>query len=314
MLRILALVACLLAAAQPAQAGRELNVSYVKAPFNLQVMVMKSKGLLETALAGKDVAVHWYPIESGAKQAEAMAAGSLDVASVINSASVLLAASAGNPVRVARGVSRPEETFAIMVRADGPENLAGLRGKTIAGPKGTVLHQLLVAALDKAGLTESDVKFLSMDPGKASVALLSGQVDAGLLAGGIMLKAADAGARTLTTARGLVTPLLVVGVRTEFADKEPDLLAAYLAAHEAAMRFIETDLEAALAIGAAEQDISLEEARELYRRAGFATVLTDADVDGMRKDLAFLVDHGLAQRTCAPRELFLPQAFAPTGR
>ena len=57
------------------------------------------------------------------------------------------------------------------------------------GPKGTVLHQLLVAALKKEGMTIKDVDFISMDPAKAMTAVLSGSADAGLVAAGLIIKA-----------------------------------------------------------------------------------------------------------------------------
>ena len=49
-----------------------------------------------------------------------------------------------------------------------------LKGKKVAGPRGTVLHQLLIAALIKEGMSVDDVEFLSMDQPAALSAMLSG--------------------------------------------------------------------------------------------------------------------------------------------
>ena len=136
-----------LAAGAHAAAPSEINISYVKAPFNLQSMVMREHKLLEKEFAADGIKINWHSINSGAQQAQAMAAGALDIGGVMNTTSVLLANAGGNPVKIAAGVSRPAQTFAIVTRPGLKLSIEQLRGKKIAGPRGTVLHQLLVAAL-----------------------------------------------------------------------------------------------------------------------------------------------------------------------
>ena len=104
-------------------------------------------------------------INSGAVQGQAMASGDLDFSAVMNTASLLMAAGAGNPIAVATGVAHPKEIFAIVGKPGETLSVKDLKGKKVAGPKGTVLHQLLVAALLKEGMTINDVEFVNMDPG-----------------------------------------------------------------------------------------------------------------------------------------------------
>jgi sulfonate transport system substrate-binding protein len=265
--------------------------------------------MLEKEFAGDNIRINWNEINSGAKQSQAMAAGSLDIASVINTTSVLLANAGGNPVRIIGGVSRPSETFAIVVSADGPQSVAGLKGKTVAGPKGTVLHQMLVAALAKEGLRESDVKFVHMGLPKARVAMLAGQVDAALLAASLVIKSEEAGARVLTTAKGLVTPLLVSAASQKFNTEHPELVARYLKVFRQAMAFIDADPEKAIAIGAREHGISMRDARTLYGWAGFTTHLTATDIASMREDMAFLKDNDMIKAVIDPASACMPSAF-----
>ena len=139
-----------------------LNISYVKSPFNLQMMVMKENKLLEKKLAPKGITVKWHEIDSGAQQATAMASGALDVGGVLNTTSVQMANAEGNPVIIIAGASRPTDVFGLVGQENGAKSFSELRGKTIAGPKGTVLHQLLVAGLAREGLSINDVKFMQM--------------------------------------------------------------------------------------------------------------------------------------------------------
>ena len=150
----LCLLSALIApAAHARQEPKPLRISYVRAPFNLQLMVMKEKGILQKHLEPLGLQAQWPEITSGAKQAQALASGDLDIGGVMNTASVLIANGEGTPVRIIAGVARPTDVFAIVAAKGGPHAVADLKGKTVAGPKGTVLHQLLAAALAREGMS-----------------------------------------------------------------------------------------------------------------------------------------------------------------
>ena len=160
---VLSVLVLSMAAASVFAAPSEINIAYVKAPFNLQNMVMKHNNMLENEFKKDGIKIKWHDITSGAKQTQAMAAGSLDVSATMNTASLLMANSAGNPVVVATGVAHPTKVFAIVGKPGPQMTVKDLKGKTVVGPKGTVLHQTLVAALTKNGVDPKDVNFISMD-------------------------------------------------------------------------------------------------------------------------------------------------------
>lgn len=271
----------------------ELNITYVKSPFNLQNIVMKERQMLEKAFEKDGVKVNWRVINSGAQQAQALTSGSLDVSAVMNTASLLMAASSGAPIQAVNGVAHPEDIFALVAKPGLTLTLADLKGKTIVGPKGTVLHQLLVAALKKAGLTMADVNFVNMDPGAALAAIMAGQADVGLLAANLIIKAQAAGSKVVTTAHGLVNPNLVMVARTGFMKEHPDALERVVKVEQEALRWIREHKDEALAIGAKEQGISVEDARKLYEGSHFYDQLTSADVEGLKADQAFLLENGM---------------------
>ena len=49
---------------------KEINIVYVKAPFNLQNIVMKEKGMLEKAFEKDNIKINWKTITSGSKQTQ----------------------------------------------------------------------------------------------------------------------------------------------------------------------------------------------------------------------------------------------------
>jgi sulfonate transport system substrate-binding protein len=293
--------------ASPPALPREIHISYAKSPFNLPLIVAARRGMFEEAFAAKGVAVKFFEIDSGAKQAEALASGSLDIAGVINSTSVILAAAGGNELKIISGFSRPTGLFAIVVKDPAIRTIADLKGKKVAGPKGTVLHQLLAAALARSGLSMSDVAFLQMDIPPARAALLAGQVDAALLAAANVSSAVAAGARVLTTAEGYVKPQLFVAARSAFLRDYPELVELYVSVHRSALAWIAAHEEEALALGAKEQGISLDEARSLASASHFTDSVGREGVAAMAEDVQFMLGAGMLSSLVDPSKLLAPQ-------
>ena len=286
-----------------------INITYVKAPFNLQNIVMKERGMLEKAFEADGVKINWRVINSGAQQSQAMASGALDFSAVMNTASLLLAAGQGTPIAVATGVAHSKEIFAIVGRPGGVTSVKDLKGKTVVGPKGTVLHQLLVAALVKEGMSINDVDFVNMDPGAAMTAVAAGKAEAGLLAANLIIQAEEAGAKVITTCEGYVEPNLVMTVRREFAEKYPEAYQRVVDVNREALAWIRANRDEALKIGAKEQGVTLEDAAKLYDWSGFYDTLTADDIKGLEADQKFLIDNGMMEKAVDVEGLLLPSAL-----
>ncbi|MDR2726187.1 MAG: NrtA/SsuA/CpmA family ABC transporter substrate-binding protein [Candidatus Adiutrix sp.] len=302
-----ALLALLGAASAPAT--EVVNISYVKSPFNLQMIVMKDQALLEKELALLGVTVNWPEINIGARQAQALATGDLDVGGVMNTSSIIMAKGEGYPVKIIAGVARPSDVFALVAKKGGAASVGDLKGKTVAGPKGTVLHNLLAAALQKDGLRLADVNFVSMDIHQSFAALQSGRVDAALLAANAVIMAEKDGAKVLTTATGLVEPKLVMAASENFIARHPDRLKAVIAAHDKAWQWIVENHQDALALGAKVQGLSLAEAEQLFAWSHFTQRLNASDIPGMEADLLFMLENDIMRNQVDIRDLILPQAL-----
>lgn len=291
-----------------AQPGK-LNISYVRAPFNLQMMVMKEQGILDKHLAPLGLQAAWPEITSGAKQAQALASGDLDVGGVINTASILMANGENNPVRIVAGVARPTDVFALVGAKNGGSKVAQLKGKTVAGPKGTALHQLLVAALAREGLGMQDVNFVQMEIPQAFAALQSGQVDAALLAANAVINAQKEGAQVLARATGYITPILAVTTSEKFLKAHPDRIKAVVAAHDEAWQWIQANPEQAIELGARLQNISKDEAKQLYQWSHFTQRLQESDFKAMEDDVRFMLDNGMMRNPVDVRAIVAPSAL-----
>ncbi|PIO96660.1 ABC transporter substrate-binding protein [Pleomorphomonas carboxyditropha] len=290
-----------------------LRVTYVTAPFNVPSIVEKHEGILEADFGARGIKIERPEITSGAKQTEAIAAGAIDVASVLGGASAILAKANGVDVRIIAVYSRSPKAFALMTRADGPATLADLKGKKIAGPKGTTLHQLLAAALASTGLTINDVDYINMDLPAARAALISGDIDVATLAGNNAIAVEKAGGKTLVTGDGLIHPTTVIAASGTFIDAHPDLVDAYLAAHRTSLDFMAERPDEALKIAADEQKISIDDAKAQLPLYDFTPTLTDADIANLQADQTFMIDNGMLPKDRAidiRKDLVAPVAFA----
>ncbi|WP_392560577.1 ABC transporter substrate-binding protein [Orbus mooreae] len=286
-----------------------INISYVKSPLNMQMIVMKEKHLLEDNAAKEGLSIKWHEINSGAKQAQALSSGDLDFGGVMNTTSVLMANGVGSPIKIIAGVSRPRDVYAIVSPKNGITSLSELKGKTIAGPKGTVLYQTLVAALVKNNMTINDVNFLQMELPQAFSALQSGRVDAALLAANMMIKAEEEGGKVLTTASGLTSPLLVMTSTDKVIKAHPEWVELVINTHDEAAKWIEANPQQAIELAANVQGISIEDAQKLYDWSHFTQRLNQQDIKDMYSEMDFMLENDMMRNKIYVEDIILPIAL-----
>lgn len=86
----------------------------------------------------------------------------------------------------------------------------------------------------------------------------------------------DAG-QVLARATGLLTPLLTMTASEKFLKAHPDRVQAVVAAHDEAWQWIQAHREEAIALGARLQNVSAQEARQLYDWTHFTQRLRESD-------------------------------------
>lgn len=288
---------------------KEINIAYVKSPFNLQNIVMKEQKSLEKEFEKDGIKVNWIDIHSGKQQAVALASRSVDMTAVMNTSSLLMHNAAGIPLRVATGVSHPTEIFALVGKPGASLTITDLKGKSVAGPKGTILHQLLLAALEKEGLKSNDVQLQSMPPQSALAALLSGKVEAALIAAGGIKKAEENGCKVIATAKGLVDVNLVSVVHKDFYDKYPQLVDRVVSVHRKTLDWILNNWDKAVDIGAKAHNLDHDTADYLAKSSHFYNTLTEKDIEGMNKDQKFLTENGIMKNPINVEDIILPSAL-----
>ena len=274
----------------------ELKVTYVKQPLNIPSIVDKANQTIVKGFEKDGTKVTFPEISSGAKQTEALAAGSLDIASCLGGTSAILAASNGADVKVVGIYSRAPKAFNIMIKDPAIKTAADLKGKRVAGPKGTILHQILAAALVKEKLTLKDVEFRSIGIPAAVNALLSGEADAALVAGADVLRAQKAGAHILANGEGLVNATIVVGVGGKFLKEHPEAVKKYMTLHQESIEFMKKNPEKAFEFTAKETGLSIEDVKLMAPWYDFSTAITEKDIKDLEETQAFLLANDMQKK------------------
>ncbi len=139
-----------------------------------------SQAVMEAAGMLKDVPyrIEWKEFAAAAPLLEALGAGAIDTG-LVGDAPFTFAAAANVPVKAIAAVRQSREGLAILV----PETSAihsfdDLRGKKIAAGRGSIGHQLILAALQSKGWMATDVQLVFLAPSDAKVAYTQGSVDA----------------------------------------------------------------------------------------------------------------------------------------
>jgi sulfonate transport system substrate-binding protein len=139
-----------------------------------------SQAVMEAAGVLKDVPykIEWREFAAAAPLLEALGAGAIDTG-LVGDAPFTFAAAANVPVKAIAAIRQSREGLAVLV----PERSAiwsfdDLRGKKIATGRGSIGHQLILAALEKNGWTANDIQIVFLAPSDAKVAYTQGSVDA----------------------------------------------------------------------------------------------------------------------------------------
>jgi len=154
---------------------KEIRIGTQKGGF---FPAVRQRHTVENVFKPLGVDVKWIDFQFGPPLLEAINVGSVDFGYVGDSPPIF-AQAAGAKIRYVAAVKQEGNTQAIIVPQDSPiKTLADLKGKRIAFGRGSSAHNLLVAALEKAGLTWNDITPAPLAPADATAAFVKGSVDA----------------------------------------------------------------------------------------------------------------------------------------
>jgi sulfonate transport system substrate-binding protein len=125
-----------------------------------------SQAVMEAAGVLKDVPykIEWKEFPAAAPLLEALGAGAIETG-LVGDAPFTFAAAANVPVKAIAAVRQSRDGLAVLVPEQSPiKSFDDLRGKKIATGRGSIGHQLILAALEARGWKPDDVQIAFLAP------------------------------------------------------------------------------------------------------------------------------------------------------
>jgi len=214
-----------------------------------------------TEIMGVEVDIVHF--DAGRNVVTAMASGAIDIGNV-GSPPASIAIANGIPCQVFYIQSVIGEVDALIVRGNlGIQDAQGLIGRKIAATFSSSAHYSLMKYLEANKINPTDVDIIDMGAGEITAAFIRGNIDGAFTWDPHLTQMKNNGGVMFTSARevadlGYATTDLMI-VRTEFANKYPDVVSAYVRTMDRAVALYRSDPKTAIAAMARSVGITEEE-------------------------------------------------------
>lgn len=299
-IKTIALVLVLMLAVSAMAEG--IMITYVTSPLNVPSIVEKSTSWLAGNL---DMDVEYAQIDSGADQTAALASGDIQILNAVGGTSVILAAANGADIKVISMYSRSPEAFMMFSNDETMTTPESLRGKTIAGPKGTNLHELLVAYLATADMTIDDVDYISMDIPSSLAALEGESIDVALLAGAAAYNCMVGGKHLITTGKDLIAATILTATTQEYYDTNKEVVEKFLETQNEIVAYMEENHDEVMAMAAEELGLDVEAVESMYAMYDFNPEISEEDLVALQGTEQFMLNSGMIEYTVDVHDIIL---------
>lgn len=283
----------------------KLVFTYVTSPLNVPTIIEKNQGIFAKDFEEMGITTDYAELTSGADQTQALASGDVQVLYAVGATSVILSAANGADIKVLNMYSRSPKAFCMYSKDDTLNSPESLKGKTIAGPTGTNLHELLVSYLAQADMTLDDVNYVNMSIPDAKAGLDGGSVDVALLAGAAAYNAEKQGCHKVTDGEGLIKAIIAVATTQKFYDEHPEVIAQLEKSQQEIADFMKENPDETISIVAKELDLDEEAVKEMYGYYDFSLDISDDDKDGFQKTADFMLKSGMIDEPLDVNTLFI---------
>lgn len=285
--------------------GGNVTVTYVKSPLNVPSIVEKDKGMFGDAFKALNYQVGYSDLTTGPEQTQALASGDIQFLNAVGATSVILSASNGADIRIISMYSRSPKAFKLFAKDPAIKTPQDLKGKKVAGPKGTILHELLIAYLKTADMTEDDIEFVSMGIPDSQAALVGGSVDAALLAGPAAYNLEKDGYSVVTDGEGLTAATIVTATSGKFFEEHPELVSTFLTGQKKVLDYMKGNYEDIITVTAKETELTEDAVKEMYGMYDFSMEITDNDIEAMKNTEKFMKETGMIENDVDIEKLIL---------
>jgi sulfonate transport system substrate-binding protein len=240
---------------------------------------VRQRHTVEDAFKPLGIEVRWIDFQFGPPLLEAINVGSVDFGFVGDAPPIFAQAGAAK-IRYVATVPSDGNNQAIIVPADSQiKTLADLRGKRVAFGRGSSAHNLLVAALEKAGLSWNDITPEPLAPADATVAFARGAIDAwSIWDPYLALAEIKDKVRVIAFDKDVHKPNAFYIAGSDFVDKYPAVVAKLNAIFAAEGKWAAGHREEVARAQADATGVDIEAIRRFVERSNYQVVPVNADI------------------------------------
>ena len=258
----LILTSLAIAPAQAQEKPAEIRIGTQKGGF---FPAVRQRHTVEDAFKPLGIEIKWVDFQFGPPLLEAINVGAVDFGFVGDSPPIF-AQAGGARIRYVAAVKSDGNTQAIIVPKDSPiKTLADLKGKRVAFGKGSSAHNLLVVALEKAGL--------------ATAAFLKGAVDAwSIWDPYLALAELKENARVIAFDKDVHKPNAFYIAGSDFVDKHPTLVAKLNSVFASEGKWADGHHEEVAKAQSEATGVDIEAVKRFVARSNYRVVPLDEEV------------------------------------
>jgi sulfonate transport system substrate-binding protein len=210
------------ASSAAAQQLKEVRIGFQRAGI---FPAVKQRHTVEDALRPRGIEVKWVEFAFGPPLLEALNTGNIDFGYTGDAPPIFAQAARANLLYVA-ALPSAGRTEAIVVPEDSPiKTLADLKGRKVGFAKGSSAHNTTVAALEKAGLSYSDITPVYLAPADGATAFSGGSIDAWTIWDPYLALTEKGKVRVLASAGDVHESTAFFLANKDFTGQHPDIVA-----------------------------------------------------------------------------------------
>jgi sulfonate transport system substrate-binding protein len=235
------------------------------------LLIAKQQGVFEKAFAAKGVSIKWVEFSFGPPLLEALNTGAIDYGTTGDSPPIFAQAASANLVYVAAQEAAGSGAAILLPEGSTITSLADLKGKKVGFAKASSAHNLTIAALEKVGLSYSDITPVYLPPADAAAAFSRGSIDAWTIWDPFFAIAENQkGTKVLALAKGIVSQNSFFLANKDFTAKNPELVAAINTEVAKVARWAEANRGDVAKVLSEATGISIEWQKKAVERTEFA--------------------------------------------
>ena len=292
-LAAIALLACdLFGADKPT-----LRIATTPYPLHAPLWAAKELGYLDEELNKVGATYTWNVFENGPLINEAARSGDIDAA-ILGDQPAIIARSVGLDIVAFANIAAGEKAMALVAPIDSPiKRFEDIRGKKIAYGKGTYVQHLLALLQEKHNVKSEEFEHINLGANEIPIALENKQIDGAMTwEHYISLLTLSGKARVVADGEGIKQGNIIAYARSGYAEKHPEVLAAYIRALDRGAKYVSNRTKEAAKLLAPAYKLPLDVTAASLARMDFHIKFTPRDLKEIADVASYLLKEKIIRK------------------